>query len=129
MPPAADLAGKIALLGHTDQGGRGDGVQIMVGDGLLLVINAVNVFAAKAFAGEPPPPYRAGMQVYALADPFASREVGVYVPGAPERLYDTRPSRSRVIQSCDVFVDRNGVMYVTDYNAGLSVLQYEPGSS
>jgi hypothetical protein len=71
----------------------------------------------------------AGVRVFDLADPFAPREVGVFVPGAPERLYDTRPSRPRVIQSCDVFVDRNGVMYVTDYNAGLYVLQYEPGSS
>jgi hypothetical protein len=33
-----------------------------------------------------------------------------------------------VIQSCDVFADRNAVMYVTDYNAGLYVLQYEGGS-
>jgi hypothetical protein len=47
------------------------------------------------------------------------------VPPAPERLYDTRPNRPRVIQSCDVFVDRDGVMYVTDYNAGLHVLQYQ----
>ena len=46
----------------------------------------------------------------------------------PERLYDIRPNRPRVIQSCDVFVDRDAVMYVTDYNAGLYVLQYEPGS-
>jgi hypothetical protein len=33
MPPAPDLARNIALLGHTDQGGRGDGVQVMVGGG------------------------------------------------------------------------------------------------
>jgi hypothetical protein len=97
MPPAPDLARNIALLGHTDQGGRGDGVQVMVGsghayvghmfsngvtvidvrdprnpkpvtylpaapgtwnlhlqlaDGLLLVVNAVNLFAAEAFADE-----------------------------------------------------------------------------
>ena len=32
-----------------------------------------------------------------------------------------------MIQSCDVFVDRDGVLYVTDYNAGLYTLQYEPG--
>jgi len=30
-----------------------------------------------------------------------------------------------VIQSCDVFVDKNGLMYVTDYNAGLYILEYK----
>ena len=71
----------------------------------------------------------AGVRVFDLADPFAPREVGAFVPPAPERLYDTRPDRPRVIQSCDVFVDRDAVMYLTDYNAGLYVLQYEPSSS
>ncbi len=47
------------------------------------------------------------------------------MPPAPTRLFDTRPGRPRVIQSCDVFVDRDGVMYVTDYNAGLYVLEYQ----
>jgi hypothetical protein len=90
-----ELAHNITLLGHPDQGGRGDGVQVMVGgggayvghmfsdgvtvldvrdprnprpvnylpaapgtwslhlqlaDGLLLVVNAMNMFAAEAFA-------------------------------------------------------------------------------
>ena len=71
----------------------------------------------------------AGVRVFDLADPFAPREVGAFVPPAPDRLYDTRPNRPRVIQSCDVFVDRDAVMYVTDYNAGLYTLQYEPGPS
>jgi hypothetical protein len=70
-----------------------------------------------------------GVRVVDLADPFAPREVAAFVPAAPERLYDTRPDRPRVIQSCDVFVDRDGVLYVTDYNAGLYTLQYEPGPS
>jgi len=30
-----------------------------------------------------------------------------------------------VIQSCDCFVDAEGVMYVTDSNAGLNILQFE----
>lgn len=40
-------------------------------------------------------------------------------------MHDTRPDRPRVVQSADVFVDVNGVAYVTDYNAGLYVLQYD----
>jgi hypothetical protein len=63
-----------------------------------------------------------------LADPARPREIG-FVPPAPERLDDTRPGRPRLIQSCDVLGDRDGVMYVTDDNAGLYLLQYEPGSA
>ena len=67
----------------------------------------------------------AGVRVVDLADPFVPREVAAWVPPAPSRMFDTRPGRPRVIQSCDVFVDAAGVLYVTDYNAGLYVLQYE----
>lgn len=71
----------------------------------------------------------AGVRVFDVADPFAPREVGAFVPPAPARMYDPRPGRPRVIQSCDVFVEPDGVMYVTDYNAGLYVLQYDRSSS
>lgn len=40
-------------------------------------------------------------------------------------LVDIRPSAARIIQSGDVFVDINGVMAVTDTNAGLYMLHYE----
>jgi hypothetical protein len=30
-----------------------------------------------------------------------------------------------VIQTCDVFVDTNALMYLTDYIAGLYVLEYK----
>jgi hypothetical protein len=42
-------------------------------DGLLLVVNAVNMFAAEA---------------------FAPREVGAFVPPAPARLYDLQDEPS-----------------------------------
>jgi len=71
----------------------------------------------------------AGVRVFDVADPFRPREVAAFVPPAPTRMFDTRPNWLPVIQTCDVFVDANLVMYVTDYNAGLYVLQYEPGSS
>jgi len=29
-----------------------------------------------------------------------------------------------VIQSCDVFVDRQGLVYSSDYNGGLYILEY-----
>jgi hypothetical protein len=39
-------------------------------------------------------------------------------------VVDIRPGAVPVTQSCDICVDRNGVMYVTDTNAGLSILQF-----
>jgi hypothetical protein len=40
-------------------------------------------------------------------------------------MMDPRPNRPQVIQSCDCYVDPNGVMYLTDPNAGLNILQFE----
>ena len=37
---------------------------------------------------------------------------------------DHRPNRDRVVQSTDVYVDRNGIAYCTDYNAGLYIMEY-----
>ncbi len=67
----------------------------------------------------------AGLRVYDISDAFRPREVGAWVPPAPEVMFDVRPNRPRIIQSADVFVDPRGVMYLTDYNAGMYILQYE----
>lgn len=69
----------------------------------------------------------AGLRVYDIADPFAPREVAAWVPPAPEKMFDVRPNRPPVIQSADVFVDPRGIAYMTDYNAGLYILQYDGG--
>ena len=68
--------------------------------------------------------HNAGVRAFDIADPFRPRELGRYVPEAPKRLVDIRPGAVAVTQSCDVCVDRDGVMYVTDTNSGLSVLQF-----
>lgn len=67
----------------------------------------------------------AGVRAFNIADPFHPKEVAYYVPPAPERMVDPRPARPQVIQSADVFVDSNGLMYVTDTNAGLYILEYK----
>jgi len=69
--------------------------------------------------------HNAGLRVYDIANPFEPKEVAYYVPPPPERLVDIRPNTAKVIQSCDVFVDVDGRMYLTDTNAGLYILQYE----
>jgi hypothetical protein len=66
----------------------------------------------------------AGVRVFDIRDRYAPREVGALVPPAPARLVDPRPGRQKVIQSADVFVDAAGVIYSTDYNGGLYVMEF-----
>jgi hypothetical protein len=67
----------------------------------------------------------AGVRAWDISNPFRPREVGHYVPADPARLVDPRPNRPKVIQSADVYVDPNGLMFVSDKNAGLNILQFE----
>lgn len=45
-------------------------------------------------------------------------------PPAPARMIDHRPNRAQVIQSADVFVDADGLIYSTDYNGGLYIIEF-----
>ena len=65
--------------------------------------------------------------LFDIRDQYRPVEVGALVPPAPRRLVDHRPNRACVIQSTDVFVDRNGIVYCTDYNAGLYTMEYTGG--
>jgi len=67
----------------------------------------------------------AGVRVFDIRDQYRPNEVGAWVPPAPARMMDQRPNRARVIQSADVFVDKSGLVYSTDYNAGLFILEYD----
>ena len=66
-----------------------------------------------------------GVRVFDIKDSMRPEEAAHYVPSAPQRMVDPGSSRPRVIQSADVFVDRDGIMYVTDSNAGLNILEYK----
>ncbi|QRM57614.1 hypothetical protein [Sinorhizobium sp. BG8] len=66
----------------------------------------------------------AGIRAFDISDPYHPRETGALVPAAPNTMTDKRPGRPKVIQSADVFVDRNGLIYATDYNAGLEIIEY-----
>jgi hypothetical protein len=39
-------------------------------------------------------------------------------------MFDVRPNRPQFIQSADVYVEPNGAVHLTDYNAGFYVLQF-----
>ena len=66
----------------------------------------------------------AGVRIFDIRNQFQPRQVAFYVPPAPEKMFDPRPASQRQIQTCDVFVDRKGMLYVTDYNSGLYILEY-----
>ena len=66
----------------------------------------------------------AGVRVFEISDPKAPTEIGAFVPPAPGRMMDHRPNRAQVVQSADVFVDSAGLVYSTDYNGGLYILEF-----
>jgi len=66
----------------------------------------------------------AGLRVFDIRDKYRPIEVAACVPPAPEKLVDPRPDRPVVLHSADVFVDRNGLCYCTDFSAGLSIIEY-----
>lgn len=66
----------------------------------------------------------AGIRAFDITDPYRPRETGALVPAGPTAMTDRRAGRPRVIQSADVFVDAAGIIYATDYNAGLAIIEY-----
>jgi hypothetical protein len=67
--------------------------------------------------------FTGGISMIDVRDPRDPKYV-TFVP-APERMVDHRPESQQQIQTCDVFVDREGILSVTDYNAGLYILDYQ----
>ena len=65
----------------------------------------------------------AGVRVFDISNAYQPTEIGALVPPAPRRMMDIRPDRARVIQSADIFVDRNQLIYCTDTNAGLYIME------
>ena len=67
----------------------------------------------------------AGVRIFDLGNQYAPREVASWVPPAPAKLMDPRPNVARAAKSADLFVTRDGLIYVSDWNAGLNVLEYK----
>jgi hypothetical protein len=65
----------------------------------------------------------AGLRCFDIANPFRPEEVGWFVPPLPKKMIDTRPGIVRQLHSADVYVDKSGLAYLTDFNAGLYVIE------
>jgi hypothetical protein len=67
----------------------------------------------------------AGVRAFDIRDAQAPAPVGALVPAAPAKLVDPRPNRPRVVQTADIYVTPEAVVFATDYNAGLISAQYD----
>ena len=67
----------------------------------------------------------AGVRVFDIRDQFAPKEIASWIPPTPRKLIDPRPNVSLAAKSADIFVQKDGLLFVSDWNAGLNVLQYE----
>lgn len=67
----------------------------------------------------------AGLRIFDISDHYSPREVGALVPKAPKHHVDYRPNRPLVINTTDVFVDKNRLIYFTDFSGGgLHIAEY-----
>jgi hypothetical protein len=60
--------------------------------------------------------FRGGLRVVDIADPRKPKEVGYYIP--------TPGAGQKTVQSNDVFLDDNGLIYLLDRLNGLDILEY-----
>ena len=69
--------------------------------------------------------FRAGLRIFDITNQYRPEEIGYYMPLDPEVMMDPRPGKAKAPSSQDVYVDKNGIIYLTDYNCGLSILEFQ----
>lgn len=67
----------------------------------------------------------AGLRIYDASDPYRVQEIGYYVPGTPKEQYDPRGPLFWGVDVEDLWVDNKGLIYLSDWNGGLRILEYK----
>jgi hypothetical protein len=68
--------------------------------------------------------HNAGVRVFDIRDQYRPQELASWVPPSPKRMLDPRPRVARNALTCDCYVTPDGIIYASDWNLGLNVLEY-----
>jgi hypothetical protein len=67
----------------------------------------------------------AGVRIFDIRNQFAPKEVAYWVPPVPKKLVDPRPNIALDAKTADLYVTKEGLIFVSDWNAGMHVLEYK----